>query len=123
MSDAVANLRTDILIVGAGPTGLTLENLLGKSGIRTIIVERNSSPVDEPRAAKLPLCHVRALAVGDPDGPDRRGAARDGGEYRAGDERLSRGDSRTALRALWHGVSGVHGGAGVGESEGGRELS
>ena len=30
-------------------------------------------PLDQPRPAELPLCHVRADPVGDPDGPDRRG--------------------------------------------------
>jgi 3-(3-hydroxy-phenyl)propionate hydroxylase len=61
MSDAVVNLETDILIVGAGPTGLTLANLLGKSGIRTIIVERNSSPVDEPRAVSIDDESMRSI--------------------------------------------------------------
>ena len=32
--------RTDVLIVGAGPVGLMLGNLLGKAGIRTRIVEK-----------------------------------------------------------------------------------
>lgn len=39
-----------VLIAGAGPTGLTLANLLGQSGIRTLLVERNPGTVDIPRA-------------------------------------------------------------------------
>ena len=41
------------MIVGAGPTGLTLANLLGTEGVRTLLVERNSTTVDEPRAVSI----------------------------------------------------------------------
>ena len=43
----------DVLIVGAGPTGLTLANILGMHGIRTLQVERNSATVGEPRAVSI----------------------------------------------------------------------
>lgn len=43
----------DVLIVGAGPTGLTLANLLGAQGVRTLLVERNAATVGEPRAVSI----------------------------------------------------------------------
>lgn len=43
----------DVIIVGAGPTGLTLANLLGQEGISVLAVERNSSTVQEPRAVSI----------------------------------------------------------------------
>lgn len=42
-----------VVIVGAGPTGLMLANLLGLQGIRTLVVERNTSTVGEPRAVTI----------------------------------------------------------------------
>jgi 3-(3-hydroxy-phenyl)propionate hydroxylase len=44
---------TQILVVGAGPTGLTLANLLGVMGVRTLLVERNATTVQEPRAVSI----------------------------------------------------------------------
>ena len=40
MSEPSVN-KTDVLIVGAGPTGLLLANLLGTMGIETVIVDRS----------------------------------------------------------------------------------
>ncbi len=42
-----------VIIVGAGPTGLTTGLLLAEYGIESIIVERNSMPMDIPRAIVL----------------------------------------------------------------------
>lgn len=42
-----------VVIVGAGPTGLVLANLLGQLGIRTLVIERNTSTVGEPRAVTI----------------------------------------------------------------------
>ncbi len=47
------NRRCGVVIVGAGPTGLTLANLLGAEGVQTLLVERNPSTVDEPRAVSI----------------------------------------------------------------------
>ena len=44
---------TDVLIVGAGPTGLTLANLLGGMGVGVTLVERNKGTVTEPRAVSI----------------------------------------------------------------------
>ncbi|MCO6187859.1 bifunctional 3-(3-hydroxy-phenyl)propionate/3-hydroxycinnamic acid hydroxylase [Rhizobium sp. L1K21] len=54
-------LDADILIVGAGPTGLLLANLLGSMGVDTILVERNETTVQEPRAVSIDDESMRAL--------------------------------------------------------------
>ena len=43
----------DVAIVGAGPTGLTLANLLGLEGVSVLLVERNATTVQEPRAVSI----------------------------------------------------------------------
>ena len=48
--------RTDhwpVIIVGAGPTGLTLANLLAHYGVRVLLVEKNAATVGEPRAVSI----------------------------------------------------------------------
>jgi len=56
---------TDILIVGAGPTGLTLANILGRAGVRTIIIDRKESTVAEPRAVSIDDESLRTMqAIG-----------------------------------------------------------
>lgn len=45
--------QVDVIIVGAGPTGLTLANFLGAAGVKTILVEQNPSTVNEPRAVSI----------------------------------------------------------------------
>lgn len=42
-----------IVIVGGGPTGLTLANLLRRQGIAFLLVERNQTTVQEPRAVSI----------------------------------------------------------------------
>lgn len=42
-----------VAIIGAGPTGLVLANLLGKAGVRTLVIERNPATVGEPRAVSI----------------------------------------------------------------------
>ena len=41
---------TDVLVVGAGPTGLMLANQLARHGIRALIVDRNPGPSRETKA-------------------------------------------------------------------------
>lgn len=43
----------DVLIVGAGPAGLTLANLLGAYDLSVIVIERNDELVDYPRGVSL----------------------------------------------------------------------
>src|SRR5215813_11675827 len=41
---------TDVLVVGAGPTGLMLANQLGRRGVRVRIIDRHEGPTRETRA-------------------------------------------------------------------------
>jgi len=50
-----------VVIVGAGPTGLTLANLLGRYGLTALIVERNETTVQEPRAVSIDDESLRTL--------------------------------------------------------------
>lgn len=59
--DDPPSTATDVLIVGAGPTGLLLANLLGRMGVRTVIVEQNASTVDAPRAVSIDDEALRAV--------------------------------------------------------------
>lgn len=43
----------DVLVAGAGPVGLTLANLLGIHGVRTLVLERREEPLITPRAVGL----------------------------------------------------------------------
>jgi 3-(3-hydroxy-phenyl)propionate hydroxylase len=43
----------DVVIVGAGPVGLTLANILGLQGVRTLIVEERPTLIDYPRGVGL----------------------------------------------------------------------
>ncbi len=43
-------MDTDVLIVGAGPTGLMLANQLRRRGVRALLVDRHSGPARETRA-------------------------------------------------------------------------
>ncbi len=50
---SVERLTAPVLIVGAGPTGLTLANLLGRYGVETILAEQHETTVQEPRAVSI----------------------------------------------------------------------
>ena len=59
------DLETDILIVGAGPTGLLLANLLLKMGVNYVIIDKKSKTTSEPKAVSIDDESMRALqAVG-----------------------------------------------------------
>ena len=45
--------RFPVAIVGAGPTGLTLANLLGIYGVPCVLIERNATTVQEQRAVSI----------------------------------------------------------------------
>jgi 3-(3-hydroxy-phenyl)propionate hydroxylase len=50
-----------VIIVGAGPTGLTLANLLARYGVRCLLIERNPVTVQEPRAVSIDDESLRTL--------------------------------------------------------------
>ena len=54
-------ITTDVLIVGAGSSGLFLANLLIKSGVNVIILERNSEPMMQTRAIGIHPPGLRSL--------------------------------------------------------------
>lgn len=51
----------DVLIVGAGPVGLTLANTLGLAGVRVILAEKLPHIIDYPRAIGIDDESLRAL--------------------------------------------------------------
>ena len=53
----------DVVIVGAGPTGLTLANLLGAMGVNTLVVECNKTTSDIPKAVVLDDEGMRTMAA------------------------------------------------------------
>jgi 3-(3-hydroxy-phenyl)propionate hydroxylase len=54
-----------VVVVGAGPTGLTLANLLARYGVDVLLVERNESTVQEPRAVSIDDESLRTMqAIG-----------------------------------------------------------
>ena len=54
-----------VIVVGAGPTGLTTANLLAQYGVEVLLVERNASTVQEPRAVSIDDESLRTMqAVG-----------------------------------------------------------
>ncbi|WP_108663141.1 bifunctional 3-(3-hydroxy-phenyl)propionate/3-hydroxycinnamic acid hydroxylase [Acuticoccus kandeliae] len=58
-------LDADIIVVGAGPTGLVLANLLGQRGVRTLLLERSATTVQEPRAVSIDDESMRTMqAIG-----------------------------------------------------------
>ena len=50
MASSRVNTDTDVLVVGAGPTGLMLANQLARRGVRARIIDRHAGPARESRA-------------------------------------------------------------------------
>jgi 3-(3-hydroxy-phenyl)propionate hydroxylase len=46
-------LTADVAIIGAGPVGLTIANLLGQQGVSVIVIEKLEQIIDYPRAIGL----------------------------------------------------------------------
>ena len=58
-------IDADVVVVGAGPCGLTTANLLGLSGVSVIVLEKNESTVREPRAVSIDDESLRTMqAIG-----------------------------------------------------------
>jgi 2-polyprenyl-6-methoxyphenol hydroxylase-like FAD-dependent oxidoreductase len=57
---SIARVDTEVLIVGAGPTGLTLAIDLGLRGVRCILVEQKPAPQFLP---KMERCNARTMEI------------------------------------------------------------
>ena len=53
-------METEVLIVGAGPSGLTAANVLARSGVGFRIIDKKAGPVEESRAL---VVHARTLEL------------------------------------------------------------
>lgn len=51
----------DVVIAGAGPTGLVLAHLLARHGVSVILAEQNAATVNEPRAVSIDDESLRTL--------------------------------------------------------------
>lgn len=81
-----------ILIVGAGPTGLTLANLLARAGVRFRLIDPKAGPVAESRALAV---HAKTLELLDKFGLGTIAAAE--GRRMGGVEVVRRGRPATTL--------------------------
>jgi 3-(3-hydroxy-phenyl)propionate hydroxylase len=53
MVTAGQDTDVDVVVVGAGPVGLTLANILGLQGVRTLVVDERDTLIDYPRGVGL----------------------------------------------------------------------
>lgn len=83
----------DVAIVGCGPVGAFLANLLGQRGLQTIVLDRETAPYALPRAVHIDHEMVRLLAS---VGLDEAMLAR----MRAGDGHIHIGADRGVIRYL-----------------------
>lgn len=59
----MARPHPDVLVVGGGPTGLTVANLLGTFGVQTLLIERNAGTSSEAKAISLDDESLRAMQL------------------------------------------------------------
>ncbi|HSD68962.1 MAG TPA: FAD-dependent monooxygenase, partial [Woeseiaceae bacterium] len=84
-------VRTQVAIIGAGPSGLLLGQLLGKAGIDNVILERRSAAyvLSRIRAGVLEYGFVDLMReAGVSRRMDAEGLRHDGFEIALGEERI-----------------------------------
>src|ERR1700680_761619 len=60
-----SNMVWPVVVVGAGPNGLTTANLLARYGVDVLLIERNETTVQEPRAVSIDDESLRTMqAIG-----------------------------------------------------------
>lgn len=65
MREKVLNEKYEVIVIGGGPSGMTLANLLGKYGVKTLVLEQNKHTVLEPRAVSIDDESLRTMqAIG-----------------------------------------------------------
>ncbi len=52
--------KAQVLVIGAGPVGLTLAIDLGRRGVRVVLIERNEQPLYRP---KMERCNARSMEI------------------------------------------------------------
>ena len=57
----------DVVIIGAGPVGLTLANLLGLRGIDVLLLEAGEELIDYPRAVGIDDEAMRVIEASTPE--------------------------------------------------------
>jgi 3-(3-hydroxy-phenyl)propionate hydroxylase len=60
---AVVELVCDVAVIGCGPTGVVLANLLGASGLRVVVLERDDDVYPVPRATHVDSETMRNFAL------------------------------------------------------------
>lgn len=53
-------VTTQVIVIGAGPVGLTLALELGRLGVHCILIERNEAPIQLP---KMERCNARTMEI------------------------------------------------------------
>ena len=72
------DIAYDVAIVGYGPTGATLANLLGQAGLRVLVLEREAAAYHLPRAVHFDAEVMRVFqAIGLADEVERGVGQRD----------------------------------------------
>ena len=94
---------TDVLILGAGPVGLTLANLLGGYGVRTTLADAGEKLIDYPRGVGLDdesLRTFQTAGVVDAGAPAHHAAAHHADGQRQGTGAGQRRTRRPGLRLV-----------------------